>query len=309
MNNPVLVSILINNYNYGRFLRRAIDSALAQTYPCIEVIVVDDGSTDNSRDIIAGYGNRIIPILKENAGQASAFNAGFGVSQGEIICFLDSDDFFNPEKVTKIVDIFDQNPYAGWLFHDLYHVNEEGQPIPLPWGKSVPETELVDVRQDLVWGKVLRPGRPATSGLCFKRSTLTKILPMPEGPSVSISDEFIKVAAHYLAPGLYCPEYLAAQRLHQSNIYTFSEHMGSLRSVIGVKTAYYLRERFPEIAAYTDKVFASSFGTLLGQWGLKRAINFHEARQYVKRHFPIHAWFLYAPRIAFNYIKRFIKKS
>ena len=65
--NP-LVTILINNYNYGRYLREAIDSALGQTYPFREVVVVDDGSTDNSRDIIRSYGSKILPILKENGG-------------------------------------------------------------------------------------------------------------------------------------------------------------------------------------------------------------------------------------------------
>src|SRR5207248_11792671 len=84
-----LVSILINNYNYGRFLRDAIDSALRQTYTNTEVIVVDDGSTDDSRQIIAGYGSRIVPVLKENGVQASAFNAGFAASKGQWICFLD----------------------------------------------------------------------------------------------------------------------------------------------------------------------------------------------------------------------------
>ncbi len=84
MNKP-LASILINNYNYGRFLHEAIDSALSQTYPHTEVIVVDDGSTDNSREIIASYEDQIIPVLKENGGQASALNAGFAASRGEIV--------------------------------------------------------------------------------------------------------------------------------------------------------------------------------------------------------------------------------
>ncbi len=68
MSSSQKVSIIINNYNYGRFLKEAIDSALNQTYSNTEVIVVDDGSTDNSHEIIAEYGKQIIPILKENRG-------------------------------------------------------------------------------------------------------------------------------------------------------------------------------------------------------------------------------------------------
>ena len=77
-----LVTIVVNNYNYARFLAEAIDSALAQTYAALEVVVVDDGSTDESREIIAQYGGRVIPVLKDNGGQASAFNAGFAAARG-----------------------------------------------------------------------------------------------------------------------------------------------------------------------------------------------------------------------------------
>jgi glycosyltransferase involved in cell wall biosynthesis len=104
------VSIIINNYNYGRFLKEAIDSTLNQSYPKTEVIVVDDGSTDNSRQIIANYGQRIIPVLKHNGGQASALNAGFAHSHGEVVIFLDADDILLPETVQRVVDIFQGNP-------------------------------------------------------------------------------------------------------------------------------------------------------------------------------------------------------
>ena len=89
-----LVSVIINNYNYGRFVADAIDSALTQTYSNCEVIVVDDGSQDNSREVIARFGDRVRTVLKSNGGQSSAFNAGFAESSGGVICFLDSDDVF-----------------------------------------------------------------------------------------------------------------------------------------------------------------------------------------------------------------------
>src|SRR5215207_8868462 len=87
-----LLSIIIANYNYGRFVGQAIDSALAQAWEHKEVIVVDDGSTDESRQVIEPYGRHILPIFKDNGGHGSAFNAGFTRSRGEVVIFLDSDD-------------------------------------------------------------------------------------------------------------------------------------------------------------------------------------------------------------------------
>ena len=74
---PLTLTVLINNHNYARYLREATDSALEQTYPRTEVVVVDDGSTDESTEVIRSYGDRIVPVFKSNGGQASAFNAGF----------------------------------------------------------------------------------------------------------------------------------------------------------------------------------------------------------------------------------------
>lgn len=101
-----LVSIILNNYNYETYLEEAIRSVLEQSYENYEILLVDDGSTDLSRNIIEKYAascDRIIPIFKENGGQTSAFNAAFEKANGEIIALLDSDDYWYPEKLDKIV--------------------------------------------------------------------------------------------------------------------------------------------------------------------------------------------------------------
>ncbi len=99
-----LVSIIINNYNYARYLPHAIDSALDQTFSPIEVIVVDDGSNDDSEEVIREYGDLITAIFKPNGGQASAFNVGLRHSEGDYVIFLDADDILLPHIVESIVD-------------------------------------------------------------------------------------------------------------------------------------------------------------------------------------------------------------
>src|SRR5690349_9032182 len=121
MNNQVasqpLVSIVVNNYNYGRFLNECIDSALNQRYAAVEVVVVDDGSTDESCEVIRSYGARINVVFKNNGGQGSAVNAGFAASTGSIVLFLDADDALAPDAVDRIVR--EWNPCAARIQYRL----------------------------------------------------------------------------------------------------------------------------------------------------------------------------------------------
>ena len=179
MHNQPLVSILINNYNYERFLREAIDSALNQSYQPIRVIVVDDGSTDDSREIIASYGDRIKTILKENGGQASVFNQGFASSQGEIICFLDSDDLFRPDKVAAIVHDFQKDQEIGWHFHNLELFGHAIAINPAATDINAPNfSGIYNLMSSMRRGKLSNtlPFKlsTATSAMSFQRSLLEK---------------------------------------------------------------------------------------------------------------------------------------
>ena len=90
------LSVVIPNYNYGRFLSDAVRSALAVDWPDVEVIVVDDGSTDESLSVLGEFGDRITVLVQENAGPRVACNRGFAKSSGDVVIFLDSDDVLEP---------------------------------------------------------------------------------------------------------------------------------------------------------------------------------------------------------------------
>ena len=260
MESQPLVSILINNYNYGRFLKEAIESALNQTYPRIEVIVVDDGSTDNSREIISSYGDRIVSILKENGGQASAFNAGFAASQGKVICFLDADDLFKPEKVATVVHDFQKAQKIGWHFHTLELFGDcaekETQKVNL---NSSELSGIYDLRPYLKKGKLKGSlsfeMSTATSGICFRRSFLKKILPMSEEIRIT-SDDYIKYAALGSSEGFISFQALAQQRIHGDNAYTSKPNIGRLRATTQIMTACKLKENFPNLFKFSNNLAA-----------------------------------------------------
>lgn len=258
MKDRPLVSIIINNYNYGRFLQDAIDSALNQTYPYAEVIVVDDGSTDNSREIISSYGNRIVPVLKENGGQASAFNAGFAATKGDIICILDSDDTFLPEKVVEVVNVFSTHQDIGWCFHTLRLVDTDtGASLRVsPKGSS----QKCDFRLPIKTRGQLTFRPPATSGLCFKRSLLQLMLPMPEAERVSIGDHYLKFMSSALSKGFFLNQVLAIQKVHSDNAFTLKGDKQQLGARILVLTAYWMRIKLPGIAKLSNKLFAAGVG-------------------------------------------------
>lgn len=108
-----LVSVVIPTYNYGHLVNEAVDSVLAQTYPNVEIIVVDDGSTDDSRQRLAAYGDRIRYHYQANAGLSAARNTGIELATGELIALLDSDDAFHPRKLEQQVDFLASHPKVG----------------------------------------------------------------------------------------------------------------------------------------------------------------------------------------------------
>lgn len=264
MSQHPLVSIIINNYNYADYLGAAIESALCQSYLNLEVIVVDDGSTDHSRSVIAQFGDRILPILKPNGGQASAFNAGFAASRGDFICFLDSDDLLIRDRVSIELEALLNYPDAGWSYHQLSFIDKTGLPLeqsPPPLPEAI---YPFDFRQEMQQGTLnqIPLPLPGTDGYLYRRSHLQQILPMPEGEGVSLNDSYLQYASFALSKGIALTAQLHQQRIHGNNSFTLRSDLTQvkLRAKIHLLTGYWLRANFPKVHRYTDKLFSVGLG-------------------------------------------------
>jgi glycosyltransferase involved in cell wall biosynthesis len=208
-----LVSIIIDNFNYARFLRATIDSALAQTYAPVEVIVVDDGSTDNSREVISSYGDRLCAVFKTNGGHASAFNAGFRASRGSIVMFLDADDLLLPNAVEEVVRAW--HPGTAKAQFVLAHVDADGRSLGgvVPYSPAqMPEGDIRALILD-AGGYVGVP----TSGNAFARSVLDRLLPLPEPIWRQAADTSLEIIAPFSGDVVSIRKTLGCYRIHESN--------------------------------------------------------------------------------------------
>jgi len=123
---PERITALIPTYNSERYIREAVESVLGQTYPIHEVLVIDDGSTDRTQDLLARYGDRISYISQPNAGPPAARNRGLALATGDLIALLDSDDLWAPTKTERQMDYFKRHPECGLVYSDMKTFDDTG---------------------------------------------------------------------------------------------------------------------------------------------------------------------------------------
>jgi glycosyltransferase involved in cell wall biosynthesis len=212
---------LINNYNYAAYISDAIDSAVDQTVKFDEIIIVDDGSTDISREkILSKYEqyDNIKYIFKDNGGQMSAFNLGYEHSSGDLICFLDSDDLFNRDYLERTIKFINNNPACDFLFC-AYETFGRKNSIKLryPHDRDLGIT-LVKVNH----GRSLYGVGGPTSTLAMRRKVAEKILPYPYTDDWRIrADDVLALGASLVGARKYFHSVpLVRYRLHAENGYS-----------------------------------------------------------------------------------------
>jgi glycosyltransferase involved in cell wall biosynthesis len=212
-----LASVIISNHNYGAYLSEAIDSALAQSYTKTEVIVVDDGSVDDSREIIDTYSDRVNCLYKDNGGQGSALNAGFALSRGDAVCFLDADDILEVDALAATIPLLSSGAVANVRW-PLEEIDRDGRMT----GQLRPERPLAD--GDL--SDAVLTGGPdtyvisPTSGNVWSRGFLEQVMPMPERQFELCADAYLFGLAPLYGEVRSVPARLGRYRVHGANSYS-----------------------------------------------------------------------------------------
>jgi Glycosyl transferase family 2 len=246
------ISVIICAYNYARFLPQCLESVLAQSRQADEIIVVDDGSTDETSQVIRNF-PQIRYLRQENAGKAAAFNRGFQESQGDIICHLDADDYWLPEKLAFVADSLARTD-AGGVLHDAIYVDGQGRML---YGSEAVLSNAVarrhiSFRELLLMCFVYRPLNVSADKLgvvntiCVRRHAIADCLPLPEDLGLAVDGALLLSAARR---GLLCfADKLSAYRHHGANSYVASP--GSLAFQIRL---FRWAERMPSVTAARDK--------------------------------------------------------
>jgi len=249
------VSILIDTYNHENFIEKAITSVLEQDFPTEnrEIIVVDDGSTDRTPEILRKFEPHIRILSKSNGGQASSFNFGIPECRGEIITFLDGDDWWAPRKLRTVVNLLAADVSLGVVGHAFIEAFNDGSERII-----APECSLRLTLNSGHAADVFRLHRCyfGTSRLALRADVARKLLPIPEGLVIE-ADEYLFILAAAIADIAVLTEPLTYYRLHGSNLFmspgATSDGVRRKQRVFAVLSAE-LRRAFSTTGAPKDAV-------------------------------------------------------
>jgi glycosyltransferase involved in cell wall biosynthesis len=215
------VSVLIDTYNHEQFIEQAITSVLEQgmSMADVEIIVVDDGSTDRTPEIVRSFEPRVRLVRKRNGGQGSAFNTGIPECRGEIVSFLDGDDWWERNKLREVLEEFEANSEIGTVGNGLYEVNAEGKRLFVNTPDHAYRCFFKTVEEgQWFWGLMSFLG---TSRLAIRKAILEKILPVPEDLVIE-ADEYLATLAVAISGAVVIPRALTNYRYHPGNLFQYS---------------------------------------------------------------------------------------
>ena len=299
------ISALVTNYNYGRFLAAAVGSALSQTRAVAEVVVVDDGSTDDSRAVLERLAEEhpglVVPVFQQNAGQEAAVNAGVERCSGDAVAMLDADDLWDDGKVAKVAAALEANPGTSMVVHRTRLIDADRRVLaedvagPLRGGDLAP----LMLRTGGAWVF------PATSSLTLRRDALDRIVPIPPGRWQNCADGALAYPASFLGGVAVVDQVLGSYRVHGTNNHFASNFDWDKVQADVEATNRYLND-FLARAGRPERV------------DLERNLHYRRDRYYRRGGGPrealavarlIASWPLYSPADRVRYLARFAVKA
>lgn len=198
------VSVVMPSYNQARFIREAIDSVLSQGYDLLDLLVMDGGSTDGTVDILGSYGDKVAFVSQRDRGQSDAINQGLARAEGDIVCWLNSDDLFTPNAIQTVAQVFEENPYVdfvygkGWVIDETGRIMGDAGVLPFDLWKLIHQRNFIQ--------------QPSCF---FRKSLIAKVGPVDETLHYVMDWElWIRFSAYR---GLYTDEYLSCNRRYSGN--------------------------------------------------------------------------------------------
>jgi len=250
------VSVIIPTYNHAVFLSEALESVFAQTCSPLEVIVVDDGSTDGTADVLCGYERRIRVLRQANRGVAAARNAGASVASGELLALLDADDMWLPAKLERQIARLDSEPEVGLVHCGVAEVDGRGRQFRarLDGMEGSVSTEMLFFRRGVILG--------GGSAAVVRRAAFLDVGGFDEALSTSADwDLYYRLARRY--PVGFVPEVLVRYRVHGGNMHR------NVRAMARDMLAAYAKvfaEQDPELQRLRHRAYGRLHSMLAGSF-------------------------------------------
>jgi glycosyltransferase involved in cell wall biosynthesis len=242
-NKSTLVSVIIPTYNSAGFIQEAVQSVLEQSYAEREVIVVDDGSSDKTREILGRYQGRVQYIYRQNGGPAKARNAGIEAAKGDLVCFLDSDDLWASNKLELQLAFMNQHREVALLAGGCRKFIDDGSPYSPFTARPTKKNQSRIYPAPEAFTRLLRSNFITTSTVAIRKECFEKVGLFDENlPTVEDRDLWLRVAAHFGVAQF--PWMVCKKRLHFANASSDKERMWRMRIRILEKN----RSLFPDLA-------------------------------------------------------------
>jgi glycosyltransferase involved in cell wall biosynthesis len=293
------VSVIIPTYNYGKYIEKAIDSVLAQTYQDFEIIVVNDGSTDNTREIIeTKYKNKVRYFYQENKGAPAARNKGIKESKGEYLAFLDADDYFEPSSVEKKVSLLESNKDSGWVYSDWDYLDIQGNVLKFAFANA-PFASKRKLRgyifKDMLCGTLI-----STPAVLVCKTWVEEVGGFDERLNAFQDyDLWLRISYRYEVE--YVDEVLAHMRLHDESI-SVTQPPYPARAIINRKIEQNYGDYIQDLGIEWRKIKASEYN----YWG-KVSLEKGDVNQAIKYYISSIKNYPFQKRVYLQIIKAYLK--